>query len=401
MYMHTKYGSRRTKCYSSQLGVCPPQHNVIKAIAILATTALLFNVIAPTLAYAATYLQGAEVNANTLIRDAYVAVTYYDSKGKQKLEKGWIDSVGEISFTIRGGDIKDKKTIAYDKVLSVFISDETNTLKQMNEVNRFIGEKQKEEALKAITIMSDGQIDLSKIRKGWYAHVTYTSKGEEETVTGRVTKQDSVHIVIRVREGRALKISKTRDLAISKTIAYKNINTLVISQHAQSIEAWKNAKQVRRHLEGEYNTKVRVQASSIWKERVVVGRLVKVTPDTLVISRGGTFFQVPMSSISNFEVNIGQHRNTGKGMAIGFGVGAAIFGAAYASIALDPDPPEGAGIGLLYVLGYISIPIFALSTLIGATTKSDKWVKVSPQRLNLSVAPTSSKGLRAALTFNF
>jgi len=361
-----------------------------KLIAIFVTVALQFNTVMPTLALAATYLQGAEVNANTLVRDAYVQVTYRNHNGEEKTERGWIDAVGETSFTIRSGHWT-KKTITYAKVLSVIMSEESTTLKQMNEVNRFIGERKKEEELKAITIMSGGQIDLSKIRKGWYAHVIYTSEGVEETVTGIITGHDSVHIEIRVHEERAL--------SIWKTIAYKDIDTLVISQHAQSINAWKNAKQVQRYLKNNYNTKVRVQASSIWKSRVV-GRLVKMTPDTLVISRGGTFFQVPVSSISNFEVNIGQHRNTGKGMAIGLGVGAAIFWAVYASLDLDyPDSTEG--LALLYVLGYISIPICALSTLIGATIKTDKWVEVSPQSLNLSLAPTSTKGLRAALTFNF
>ena len=202
----------------------------------------------------------------------------------------------------------------------------------------------------------------------------------------------ALRLIFRVREGWVSKISKT--------IAYRDIDTLVISQHAQSIEAWKNAKQrVQRHLKNGYYTKVRVQASSIWKERVV-GRLVKMTPDTLVISRGGTFFQVPVSSISNFEVNIGQHRNLGKGMTIGLGVGSAIFWAVYANVDLD-NPDSTDGLVLLYVLGYISIPICVLSTVIGATIKSEKWVKVSPHSLNLGIAPTSTKGLRAALTFNF
>ena len=237
-----------------------------------------------------------------------------------------------------------------------------------------------------------------------------------------------MHIVIRVQEEHAL--------GILKTIAYKDVDTLVISQHAQSIDAWKNAKQTQRylknkynisqpaqsmkaeknvkqaqrHLKNRYNTKVRVQASSIWKDRVV-GRLVKMTPDTLVISRGGTFFQVPVSSISNFEVNIGQHRNTGKGFKIGLGAGAVIIG--YTSIytskerkQIDPrgtDPQsQHLTVNLLRLMGYSAGAIVCLiSTFIGATTKSDKWVKVSPQSLNLSIAPTSTKGLRAALTFNF
>lgn len=101
------------------------EYNAGRAIAILVTTALLLNVLMLTLAHAATYLQGAEVNANTLVRDAYVQVTYYDSKGEQKLEKGWIDAIGETSFTIRGGGFRGKKTITYDKVLSVIMSDES------------------------------------------------------------------------------------------------------------------------------------------------------------------------------------------------------------------------------------------------------------------------------------
>ncbi len=82
-----------------------------KLAAVFVTATLLLNAMAPTLAYAATYLQGSEINANTLIQDAYVAVTYYDSKHKQKLDKGWIDAIDETSFTIRNG-LWGKKTIA-------------------------------------------------------------------------------------------------------------------------------------------------------------------------------------------------------------------------------------------------------------------------------------------------
>ena len=86
-----------------------------KLAAVFVVATLLLNAIAPALTYAATYLQGAEVNASTLVRDAYVAVTYYDSKNKQKLEKGWI-------MRFENFDSKRstfwKETIAYDKVVS-------------------------------------------------------------------------------------------------------------------------------------------------------------------------------------------------------------------------------------------------------------------------------------------
>ena len=63
------------------------EYNAGRAIAILVTTAILLNAMTPTLAHAATYLQGAEVNANTLVQDAYVAVTYRDRNGQEKTER--------------------------------------------------------------------------------------------------------------------------------------------------------------------------------------------------------------------------------------------------------------------------------------------------------------------------
>ena len=125
------------------------EHNVRQTIAILVTTALLLIAMAPTLAHAATYLQGTAVNTNTLVQDAYVAVTYYDSKGKQKLAKGWIDAIGDSTFTIRSGGIRNRTVIAYDSVIAVIMSDESTVpVKQMNDVNRFIRENNKEEILK-------------------------------------------------------------------------------------------------------------------------------------------------------------------------------------------------------------------------------------------------------------
>ena len=59
---------------------------------------------------------------------------------------------------------------------------------------------------------------------------------------------------------------------------------------------------------------------------------------------------------------------------------------------------------IVTVVGHISTGTFVCHCLHADWSymiKSDKWVEVPPQRLNLSLAPTSTKGLRAALTFNF
>ena len=353
---------------------------------------LLLNAMAPTLAYAATYLQGAEVNANTLIKDAYVQVTYYDDKGKQKLEKGWIYAISETTFEIRSRALFGKTTIAYDKVVSVVMSDEVKrSVKQINEVDRLmrkrvVGQAEQDRLQaaiqklnqKSITVMVRGQIDTSQVPWNAYVHVVYTSKSKKENATGRVVNKAANDIII-LNNQQYWKM------------AYNEIDTLMVAQNMQDIERY-------REIGAKYNARVRFKAPSISRKRMV-GELVKMTRDTLVIQSGRTFFQVPRSSISNLEVSIGKRRNPGKGMLFGFVCGLAVI--APVAIADAGEGGELQGLAIAYAIGYVFPPVFVLATLIGTATKTDKWVEVSPQRLNLSIAPTSTKGLRAALTFNF
>ena len=352
-----------------------------KLTVLFVSVALLLNTVMPTLAYAATYLQGTEVNANTLVQDAYVQVTYRDRNGQEKTERGWIDAVDETSFTIRSGHWT-KKTIAYAKVLSVIMSEESTTLKQMNEVNRFIRDKKKEEELKAITIMSRGQIDPAKITKRWYAHVIYMRKKIKKTATGKIIHKDSDRIVIQNR-GEFWKSWK---------IAYSEIDTLAIAKHQRDIEGW-----MVMQLLHEGNAKVRARVPSIQKQWMI-GKVEKMTQDTLFIREELALYgrKVPLSSISDLEFSIGLHRNADRGAAIGVGLGLAILVPSVLRAG-----PEWRVYAFMVYGGGIFLPICIVSTLIGAMVKSEKWVEVPPQRLNLSVAPTSTKGLRAALTFNF
>ncbi len=402
---------------------------IFRSLSVVMVVAILLNAMAPALAYAATYLQGAEVNANTLIQDAYVVVTYYDSKGKQKSEKGWIDAIDETTFRIRSGALFGKKAIAYDKVLSVIMSEESTTRgKQINEVDRFMRKRvvgqAKQDRLQAaiqklnqkpVTVMVRGQIDSSQIPWNWYVHVAYTSKGKKGNATGRIVNKTANDIII-LNNQQYWKI------------AYNDIDTLRIAKNMRDIERY-------RELGAKYNAKVRFKIPSVSKKRItgrlvaamqdtliIEGplqpyapgrrqRLVKVNFDTLVIQGGRTFYQVPVSSISNFEVSIGRYRNTDKGFKIGLAAGAVIIGCTSISTYIEKkriDQRSGDTSNSYYVLGLMSLLGYSagafvclLSTLIGAATKSDKWVEVSPQRLNLSVAPTSTKRLRAALTFNF
>ena len=377
-------------------------HTITKSIAMFVAVALLLNAMVPTLAQAAKHLQGDQVNANALVRDAYIAVTYRDSNDRERSARGWIDAIGETSFTLRSGGLKSKTTIAYANILSIIMSDEsTLTAKQMNEVNRFIRNRKTREidmgrAIQRINeqiamVMTRGQVDLSEIKKGWYAHAIYTSKGTKETATGWIVSKDANSIAIKKQNWERWKI------------AYSDIDTLVVAKRKRDIDRWKNARQTGQ-LFYTHNAKVRFKAPSLTKKRIV-GEVVKMTQDTLLLREGRTFLQVPLSSISNFEVSFGQRRNTVKGMAIGLGVGL------FVSIALfrhanhldNSDRESDKAQALIASLLAVSLgpSIVVLSTLIGVAIKSEKWVAVPPQRLNLSIAPTPEKGLRAALTVNF
>ena len=266
------------------------------------------------------------------------------------------------------------------------MSEEATTIGQMNEVNRFIGNMaergtETEQAAiqrlnqKTVTVMPRGQINPSEIAKGWYAHIVYTSQGA--TGISRIVGKDSSRIVLKYGFD-------------TYNIAYADIDTLIVAKDLREIERY-------RETGAKYNARVRVYVPSIQKGQMV-GKLIKMTQDTLVIQKGHRFYQVPVSSISKFDVSIKQYRNTSKGLKIGLAAGTIM------TILINvPDWGGGDLQGLAELLAtaiYVP-PLVVIPTLIGAITKSDKWVEVSPQRLNLSLAPASSKGLRAALTFNF
>ena len=399
------------------------QHNVIKAIAIFVTVAFLLNAMAPTLSYAAIDL--AEVNAYTLVRDAYVAVTYYDSTGKQKLAKGWVDAVGETSFTIREGGFLGKKTIAYDKVESVIMSDESTVpAKQMNEVNRFPREKNREiERAKtlllnamaptlahAATYLQGAEVNANTLVRDAYVQVTYRYRnGQEKTERGWIDAVGETSFTIFGKETIAYDKVLSVIMSDESTVPAKQVNEVnrfIRNMNARKLKNEQAYNQTNEdHTTQLLNqktvaTKVRVQAPSVLKRRTV-GRLVKMKQDTLVIQGDRRFYEVPRSSISNLEVSIGQHRDErdiGIGLLIGVGLGIIIY---VTQSPECPDPPTCtfAGLEELRALILAGGTVMIL-TLIGAK-KSEKWVEVSLERLNLSLSPTSTTGLHAALTFNF
>ena len=376
--------------------------------AIFITAALVLNAMVPKLAHAATQRHGDQVNANALVRNAYIAITYYDHNDEKRMARGWIDAVGETSFTIRSGGLKGKTTIAYAKILSIIMSTEASVpAKQMSEVDRFIRNEQMKAA--SVTVMTRKEVAPEKIKKVWYAHVVYTSEGVKVTTAGWIDAKDAEGIAI--YNGEGLKKWK---------MAYGDIDTLAVAKYRRAVEGWQNLRQAVQLFSNDdpksgqrldlFNAKVRFKVPSVSKWRMV-GKVVEMKRDTLVIESGRqkrivevaavtsqdgqTLYQVPIASISNFEVSIGQHRHTHTGLSLGLILSAGLI--TLATISQE----RAVSIGVGTVAMRVCVPLTAITTLMGAAIESEKWVEVPPQRLNLSIAPTPEKGLRAALMVNF
>ena len=83
---------------------------------------------------------------------------------------------------------------------------------------------------KGVTVMSRGEIDPSKLRKGWYAYVVYTPIGVKETVIGDIFSKDADGIVIRKSRNRPWERWE---------IAYGNIDILAVAKARRDIERWR------------------------------------------------------------------------------------------------------------------------------------------------------------------
>ena len=232
------------------------------------------------------------------------------------------------------------------------------------------------------------QVNANALVHNAYAIVTYYENNKLKRERGRIKAIGDTAFTIQ------------NSLLGKATIAYTKVLSMVMGKDV--VRAEKQMKKIETETKAiqrfkTHHAKVRVKAPSLTKKRIV-GEVVKMTPDTLLIRKGRTFLEVPISSISNFEVSIGQRRNAAKGFWIGLGVGLAVTTSLFIYAGYQD---EYFALGPALAGACLGPSIVILSTFIGAATKSEKWVEVSPQRLNLSIAPTSTKGLRAALAVNF
>ncbi len=152
---------------------------------------------------------------------------------------------------------------------------------------------------------------------------------------------------------------------------------------------------VNMRLREEYS-RVRITARSS-SGRPITGRFQGIIRDTLMLASNYGYERIPLSSIDKFEVSLGRANHADTGMQIGLAMGLG-FTVTFGAIGLEL---EQSFFDFLCLGALMSIPVVLVPTLIGAVIRTERWEKVLPQRLNLSVAPTHGRGIGAAVRYQF
>ena len=395
----------------------------MKPTAVILIAALLFQILVPGISIAAGKGQGKQIdgiiwpsdehrvaeNAARIIRLLYEMDVWVMDRANQDLSKITKGFYAHVIHTKEGasgtatGIIFDnypdgfeiKTTVQVPQKEKVLYAD-IGTLVVTKDLRAF--ERWQRRAQGRFLVMSQSDLDLSKLKKGWQTYVVYKFEDGTRAELTEITGLEEEYVVVRSNYAGG------DQFWADGKIAHDDIILIVAAEKRGDITELKNARQVIRHLPS--NPRIRFNASRFEKRgterKSVVGNLLDVNQDTLIVGAGLSsqeVFRVPISSIGNFEINIGRHRNTDKGIKIGLVLGLG----ALAPIAYFDSRSSGGWkwYATAFTACYISLPIFVCSTLVGAAIETEKWVKVPPSRINLSIAPARDKGLRAALSLKF
>lgn len=118
---------------------------------------------------------------------------------------------------------------------------------------------------------------------------------------------------------------------------------------------------------------------------------------------GRTPVRVAVTAITELEVSTGRHRKTVKGMLIGAGLGAALYGAVYASQgSSDCTGVSNGGVCFTSVGQAVGLGLAAggiVGAGIGALFKGDRWARMPAEHLRVSVVPTRIPALAVSLNW--
>ena len=397
----------------------------MKTTAVILSATLLFQILAPGISIAAEKCQGQQIdgiisplddhraaeNAARIIRMLYEMDVWVMSGRHLDLSKITKGFYAHVIHTKEGASVTAAGVI-YDNFPDGFGIRATEQIPKKEKVlyadidtlvvakNRRAFERWQRRAQGRFLVMSQSNLDLSKVKKGWQAYVVYKFEDGTRAELTEITSLEEELLVV-----RSSYAGGDQFWADGK-IAQEDIIIIVAAEKRGDITELKNARQVIRHLP--LNPRIRFNASRFaniaTEAKSVVGRVHEVRQDTLVVGAGLSsqeVFRVPISSIDDFQINVGRYRNTNKGMAIGSLLGLGVLLLAVSADATDSRSEGYEWFVTTYAAAIVSFPIFVCSTLIGYSIKTEKWVEVPLKGIDLSVVTSVNKGIGAAVTLKF
>lgn len=325
-------------------------------------------------------MTGKELDLKRLAPGLYAYVVFR-SNGVENAASGRVVDFDPHRVVIVAGAGKGWE-IARKDIEIIAVSNEPGGVEKWRTARRNMLELQKT----AMRVMSGDGLDLASLNLGWHAHVEYRSSGVSRTVTGVIASKDANHMMIE---------SGSFD---RRTIRSDDIVRVLVTRKRSDMKRWRKARDAMRELQG---PRVRLKAPSISTEWII-GRFAGETGDMVEVLAEHGGVRIRRAFVDDFEVSMGRHRHTKKGMAIGLllGTTVAILNNRPSDTTDADKRGQEALIGAYSVM--VGVPAATLvGTLIGAAIETERWVDVAPSRINLSVSPTHDKGLGAALSFEF
>ena len=133
--------------------------------------------------------------------------------------------------------------------------------------------------------------------------------------------------------------------------------------------------------------------------QLYVGTFVTWNADTLVVESNGDTIAVPQDSVTTLEVRE-QVSQAGVGAGIGGGIGAFIGAGVGAASCTDPVLGDSGACALAGAL-VVGIGGAMLGSIVGAITKTERWVSVPLDRIRVGLGPQRDGGFVVGMSVGF
>ena len=152
-----------------------------------------------------------------------------------------------------------------------------------------------------LEIASGGDIDTAKLKSGSFAFVAYESAGDSRWIVGKISSWKENEVLIQSTPWQRSRI------------VYGEIEKLAVGQNRKSVDKWFKEQYPR----------VRLKARGI-SRRWITGSFVRSTTESIELFTHDGVRRFPLTSIDEFEVNMGRRNHIAFGVKMGIAVNVAL-----------------------------------------------------------------------------